>query len=87
MKAIGEITGIHSKPEGVIPTNTALIEKILLIKNNEMYQRLDTAIFKCIGQSLTFKELLQYIKTTDPAAYKYVIEYSQQILNPTYVLP
>ena len=86
MKAIGEITGIHLKLEGVIPTDTALIEKILLIKNNEMYQRLDTVIFKCIGQSLTFKELLQYIKITDPAAYKYVIEYSQQILNPTYVL-
>ena len=51
-----------------------------------MYQRIDTAIFECIGQSMTFKELLQHIKTADPAAYEYVIEYAQQILNPTYVL-
>ena len=26
------------------------------------------------------------LKFTDPAAYEYVIEYAQQILNPTYVL-
>ena len=86
MSAIGEITGRNSKPKGVLPANAGLIEKILLIKNNEMYQRVDTAIFECIGYSLTFKELLQHIKTTDPVAYEYVIEYAQQILNPTYVL-
>jgi len=86
MSAIGKITGRNSKPEGVLPANVALIEKIFLIKNNEMYQRIDTAIFECIGQSLTFKELLQHIKTADSAAYEYVIEYAQQILNPTYVL-
>jgi hypothetical protein len=86
MSTIGEITGRNSKPEGVQPADAILVEKILLIKNNEMYQRIDAAIFKCIGQSLTFKQLLKHIKSTDPAAYEYVIEYSQQILNPTYVL-
>jgi hypothetical protein len=86
MSAIGEITGRNSKPDGILPTNVALIEKIFLIKNNEMYQRIDTVVFDCIGQSMTFKELLQHIKTADPAAYEYVIEYAQQILNPTYVL-
>ena len=86
MSAVGEITGRNSKPEGVLPANVASIEKVFSIKNNEMYQRIDTAIFNCIGQSMTFKELLQHIKTADPAAYEYVIEYEQQILNPTYVL-
>ena len=86
MSAVGELTGKNIKPDGVCSADTALIQKILLIKNNEMYQRIDTAIFECVGQSLTFKELLQHIKTVDPAAYEYVIEYSQQILNPTYVL-
>jgi hypothetical protein len=86
MSAIREFTGRNSKPEGVQPADATLVEKILLIKNNEMYQRVDTAIFECIGHSLTFKELLQHIKITDPAAYEYVIEYAQQILNPTYVL-
>jgi hypothetical protein len=86
MAAISEITGKNIKPDGVIESDSALIEKISLIKNNEMYQRIDTAIFKCVGRSLTFKELLQHVKATDPVAYEYVIEYSQQILNPTYVL-
>jgi len=86
MSAIEEITGKNIKPDGVPRPDSALIEKISSIKNNEMYQRIDTAIFKCIGQSLTFKQLLQQVKTIDPAAYEYVIEYSQQILNPTYVL-
>ena len=86
MATIGELTGKNLKPDGVLPADTALIEKISSIKNNEMDQRIDTVIFNCIGQSLTFKELLQQIKITDPAAYEYVIEYSQQILNPTYVL-
>jgi len=86
MSAVGEITGKNIKPDGVLSASVRLIDKIFLIKNNEMYQRIDTAIFGCIGQSLTFKELLQHIKTADPAAYEYVIEYAQQILNPTYVL-
>ena len=51
-----------------------------------MYQRIDTSIFDCIDQSLTFAELLEHIKGSDPAAYEYVIGYAQKILNPTYVL-
>jgi len=86
MTAIGELTGRDSKPEGVLPANTALTERISLIKNNNMYQRIDTVIFDCIGQSLTWQQLLQQIKTSDVAAYEYVVEYAQQILSPTYAL-
>ena len=86
MTAIGELTGRDSKPEGVRPANTALTEKISSIKNNEMYQRIDAVIFDCIGQSLTWQQLLQQIKTSDFDAYEYVVEYAQQILNPTYAL-
>jgi len=35
---------------------------------------------------MTFAQLLQHIKKADAAAYAYVIEYAQQILNPTYAL-
>jgi hypothetical protein len=52
-----------------------------------MYQRIDAVIFDCIGQSLTWQQLLQQIKTSDSDAYEYVVEYAQQILNPTYALP
>ena len=86
MTAIGELTGRDSKPEGVRPANTTLTEKISSIKNNNMYQRIDAVIFDCIGQSLTWQQLLQQIKTSDADAYEYVVEYAQQILNPTYAL-
>ena len=86
MSAIGEITGFDKKPKGISPVPAELIEKISLIKNNEMYHRIDTVIFDCIGQTMTFTQLLQHIKTTDPNAYEYVIGYAQQILNPTYAL-
>jgi len=86
MSAVGEITRKNVKPDGVLQADSALVEKISSIKNNEMYQRIDAVIFNCVGQSLTWQELLQKIKTADPTAYKYVVEYSQQILNPTYVL-
>ena len=86
MTAIGELTGRDSKPEGVRPASTTLTEKISSIKNNNMYQRIDAVIFDCIGQSLTWQQLLQQIKTSDADAYEYVVEYAQQILNPTYAL-
>ncbi len=86
MDAISKITGLNKKPEGVTPVSAELIEKISLIKNIEMYYRIDKVIFECIGQSMTFNQLLQHIKISDPAAYEYVIVYAQQILNPTYVL-
>lgn len=77
---------VKHKPGGVQDAPADLIEQINQIKNNEMYQRIDAVIFECIGQSLTFKELLQQINTVDPAAYEYVIGYAQQILKPTYAL-
>jgi hypothetical protein len=86
MSTIGEITETDLKPTGVTLAESELIEKISLVNNNEMYQRIDSIIFNCIGQSLCWQELLQLIKTADLDAYEYVIGYAQQILKPTYAL-
>jgi hypothetical protein len=87
MEEIGNITaGINSEAVGVDPAPTELAEQISKLQYSEMYQRIDTVIFDCIGKSLTFNELLQHIKNTDSSAYEYVIGYSQQILKPTYGL-
>ena len=85
MADIKTITPLNKQPVA-IPATNELIAEIHQIQNNEMYQRIDAVIFECIGQSLTFKELLQQINTVDPAAYEYVIGYAQQILKPTYAL-
>ncbi len=86
MSAVGDITGLNRKPQGIQPAPKELINRINLITNNEMYQRIDEVIFGCIGQSMTFTKLLQHIKTVDFPAYEYVIGHAQQILNPTYAL-
>lgn len=80
------VPGVDLKPDGILEASDELIEQIASIKNNEMYQRIDMAVFDCIGQSMTFNELVQHIKKSDPYAYDYVIGHAQQILNPTYVL-
>ena len=86
ISAVGDITGLDMKPIGVQPAPKELIDQINLITNNQMYQRIDAVIFDCIGQSMTFVQLLQHIKTVDLPAYEYVIGHAQQILNPTYAL-
>jgi len=86
MSAVGDITGLDRKPLGVQPASKELINQINLLKHKEMYQRIDAVIFGCIGQSMTFAQLLQHIKIIDSPAYEYVIGHAQQILNPTYVL-
>ena len=86
MLAVGEITGFNRRPSGILPASKELINQINLITNNEMYQRIDAVIFGCIGQSMTFAQLLQHIKIIDSPAYEYVIGHAQQILNPTYAL-
>jgi hypothetical protein len=86
MADIDTITGLNKKPVGITEAPDELINQIAVIKNNEMYHRLDMAVFECIGQRLTFSELLKHIKNSDPDAYNYVIGYAQQILSPTYVL-
>jgi len=86
ISAISEITGRNDKPIGVADISNELVKKLSQIKNNEMYQRIDTVIFELIGQSMTFNEILQKIKIVDLSAYDYVIGHAQQILKPTYAL-
>jgi hypothetical protein len=86
MDDINSITSLH-RPLDILPVSLELRQQLLSTHNNEMYQRIDKIIFESIGQSMTFKQLLQHIKISDLAAYKYVIDNAQQILNPTYALP
>ena len=81
------ITTLHKKPAGITKASAKFITEINEIKNNEMYHQIDTILFRCIGKSMSFGQLLQHINNTDPAAYEYVIGRSQQILKSTHALP
>ena len=85
MDNIKSITSIN-EPLNIVAVTPVLQQQLTNLKNNEMYQRIDEIIFGCIGSSMTFKQLIQHIKISDSESYKYVIEHSQKILNPTYAL-
>jgi hypothetical protein len=85
MDDIKSITNIY-QPLNIAPVTSDTQQQLTNLKNNEMYQRIDKIIFDCIGSSMTFNQLIQHIKMSDPESYKYVIEHSQKILNPTYAL-
>jgi hypothetical protein len=63
-----------------------LIEKINQLTSAEMYQRIDSVVFSAVGQSMTFEQLWNLIKTADPEAYEYVIGYAQRLLLTTHAL-
>ena len=86
MDDIDTITTIHRNPDGIITATSNFVNEINEIKNNEMYHRIDTILFRCIGNSMSFCQLLQHIKNSDNVAYEYVIGNAQRILNPIYVL-
>lgn len=79
MDDMNTVTSLHKRPFRQLNLTTQL-------KNKEMYQRIDQVLFDCIGQSITFKELIKHIQTVDSCAYEWVIGRSQRILKPTYVL-
>ena len=85
MNDIGTITPLTQQPVDT-PASQSLTAAVDQIKNNEMYQRIDNILFDCIGQSLSFNQLIQHIKVVDPVAYEYVIVYTQEILQPIYAL-
>jgi hypothetical protein len=67
---VTEITGINFKPTGEEKILSAdVIKRLENNPHNEMYIRLDSLLLDLIGQTLTFKEILNYLKIKDPVAY------------------
>jgi len=73
MEALDNFTPFHNKP---IEENILSQDIILRLKNNihnEMYLRMDNLLLSLVGKSLTFDEILKYLKEQDPKAYKHVL--------------
>ena len=86
MQSVDEIATNNKKPEGVVPPDAELIERVGQIKNIEMYQRIENIIYECIGKSMTFNQLIAHIKQLDSSAYDYVVGHAQKILTPCIAL-
>jgi hypothetical protein len=83
---LNDIIDINEKPHEITPITEELDNQLANTPNNEMYNRIDRVLMDCVGQSLTFAQLISYIQKQDSVAYDYVIGRSQRILGPTYVL-
>lgn len=81
---IKQITDLTMDPWG--HKDKTMSDELADLSSQEMYLRIDQVLFDAVGQSLTFAEINQLIKTRDPEAYKQVILRSQNILKPTYVV-
>jgi hypothetical protein len=87
MSDVADITQAHEKPMGVNQVTEEIQQQVDSIPNIEMYQRLDQVLVdQCMGQSMTFVQILNILRQQDPTAYDWVIGRSQRILNSTYAL-
>jgi hypothetical protein len=82
MQEITVITGFNEKPDKIEPVNDQLLEQIKSISNNEMYERIDKVLMELIGRTMTFSQVVNFIKHKDSAAYDFVIGRSQRIMAP-----
>jgi hypothetical protein len=68
IKMVSECTLLHTKPPEENFLTPIVIERLTNNVHNEMYIRLDNLLLELIGQTITFSEILEYIKTHDPFA-------------------
>lgn len=81
MEDIKSITPTTTQPLGISPVSTELVTEVQNLPNNQMYQKLDQALFACVNHSLTFGQLIEHLQNTELEAYNYVVANTQKILN------
>ena len=70
MESILDYTPMSMRPieEQVLTDNQ--INQLKINIHNQTYIQLDTLLLELVGQDLTFKEILAYLKQQDPQAYQ-----------------
>lgn len=66
MESLGNYTPLSISPPETVAVDYEISSNI----HNEMYIRLDNLLMNLIGQELTFKEILNYLRQQDPVAYQ-----------------
>lgn len=69
MDAILEYTPYMASPDEEFILSPEDIDRISSNIDNEVYLRLDKIVMQLVEQSLTYIEILEYIKTQDPIGY------------------
>lgn len=81
MSAIHTMTDLHLKPPGVEQIHAELDQWVKTIPDTGMYMRVDQALMRCVGESLTWTETTYRIKDLDRDAYQYVTRLTKQLAD------
>ena len=73
MDRLKEFTPLNVKPKEIMLLSTEVIHRLNSSIHNEMYLRIDNLLLNLIGESMTFDEILKYLKEKDPKACSYVL--------------
>ena len=73
MESLHEFTPLNIRPieEKILPKD--VIDRLNSNIHNEMYLRLDNLLLSLIGQTMTFDDILKYLKEKDPTAYNHAL--------------
>ena len=70
MDALSTFTPLVWIPPKDIQFDQTVSDRLSNNIHNKMYLRLDNLLLQLIGQELTLKEILAYLKQQDPQAYQ-----------------
>lgn len=73
MDSLKEFTPLDIKPNETQLLSAEVIDRLNTNMYNEMYLRIDNLLVSLIGKSMTFDEILKYLKEKDPRACDHVL--------------
>ena len=73
MDSLKEFTPLSIKPNETMVLSPEVVDRLNSNIHNEMYLRIDNLLLSLVGKSMTFDEILKYLKEQDPKACEYVL--------------
>ena len=73
MGSLKEFTPLNVKPKEIMLLSAEVIHRLNSNIHNEMYLRIDNLLLNLVGESMTFDEILKYLKEKDPQACAHVL--------------
>jgi hypothetical protein len=73
MESLKEFTPLNVKPKETMLLSAQVVDRLNTNIHNEMYLRIDSLLLNLVGESMTFDEILKYLKEKDPKACAHVL--------------
>jgi hypothetical protein len=71
--SLKEFTPLNVKSKEPMLLSAEVVDRLNTNIHNEMYLRIDNLLLNLVGQSMTFDEILKYLKEQDPKACEHVL--------------